>query len=503
MALKPDYFAVLGLTRQATDEEIRSAYHQAALRLHPDLNNSPAAGDQFLLVQEAYELLSNPEKRRAYIQTLPAEKTTAPPALVNPLYSRTTLSRSRDPQLIYALIDLTAPPGVDPLPRPPINLCLIIDRSTSMQGARMDTVKATAIELVRQTRPQDILSVVAFGDRAEVLAPSSQRLERSEIESNIRLLRTGGGTEIHRGLEAGFFEVRRHANNQYINHIILLTDGQTYGDEPACLTLADDAAAQGIVISGLGIGADWNDTFLDELAWRTGGISQFVSKSEEIRPYLQEMVRSLALTYADRVSLTLQTGAGVRLGSAFRIAPEAGPLPIESPLRLGSIPRNGSLSILFELIVEKTPDWQTEMTLAEGWLTMDVIALDQPGARVQFNLGCGLCESSPPEMPPMPLFQAMSSLNLYRMQERAGKQIAAGRVDKATRSLQNLATQLFDGGEFDLARTVIQEAERLRSGQDLTEEGKKRIKYGTRALMLPPGPIQPAATGPAIRSEVA
>ena len=87
------------------------------------------------------------------------------------------------------------------------------------------------------------------------------------------MMQTSGATEIYNGLKAGLQEVRRTVDPSRVNHIILLTDGQTYGDEQACLALAEEAAAKNIGISGMGIGSEWNDIFLDALASKTGGSS--------------------------------------------------------------------------------------------------------------------------------------------------------------------------------------------------------------------------------------
>jgi Ca-activated chloride channel family protein len=72
------------------------------------------------------------------------------------------------------------------------------------------------------------------------------------------------------------------------------------------------------------------------------------------------------------------------------------------------------------------------------------------------------------------------------MQEQARKDLADGNVEEATRRLQNLATHLLAHGDRDLARTVLAEADRVSQGRALSEQGEKRIKYGTRALLLPP-----------------
>jgi Ca-activated chloride channel family protein len=79
----------------------------------------------------------------------------------------------------------------------------VIDRSTSMEGEKMDVVKGAASQLVRALRPQDIFSVVAFSDRAEVIIPAAFQVDRAKLENRIQMIQNSGATEIYQGLEAG------------------------------------------------------------------------------------------------------------------------------------------------------------------------------------------------------------------------------------------------------------------------------------------------------------
>jgi len=482
---RQDFYADLGLPRKASAEDIRRAYHKAARSLHPDVNVEIGATELFLQIQTAYEVLSDPEKRADYDKSLPPLEEEPPPVELSLLYSRPTLVQLNEPQLIYVLVEMAAPPGSKTRPSPPLNVCLVLDRSTSMQGERMDTVKMTALELLRQLRPQDVFSIVTFSDRAEVLIPAGRRPEIEEIEKKVQMLHTGGGTEIFRGLEAGFNEVRNKASQSYTNHLILLTDGRTYGDEAACLRIADQAAGLGIGITGLGIGEAWNDVFLDNLATRTGGSCQYVSRNSDIQEFLKKKIRGLGHVYAERINLDLKLKPGVRLNYAFRLSPDAHPLPNTTPLRLGVIPKDPGLSFLLEFRVDPFRGHPQSITLAEGNISLVIPTRSHPTYTVEAKLTRPVSETHLLQPTPTRLMDAISRLNLYRMQESAQQYLAEGDKENAHRNLQNLATHLFSHGEHELARAVLQEAENIEQNLGFSEAGKKRIKYGTRALLLP------------------
>jgi len=484
MSQDPDYYAVLGVSRDASPEEIRRAYHKSARAQHPDMSAQADANEQFLKVQAAYEVLSDPAKRLKYDQSLPPIEKEVQLVGLNVLYSRPALMKINEPQLIFVMIELTAPADAKTHPGPPINVCLVLDRSTSMQGERMDTLKSTALELINQLRQDDIISIVTFSDRAEALVSAGKRADKSEIEKKIKMIQPGGGTEIFHGLEAGFFEVRSRLSNNFTNHIILITDGRTYGDEAECMRIADQAAIYGIGISGLGIGSEWNDVFLDSLAARTGGSSMFISQSRDIDKFLREKFTGLEQIYAERVTFDIHVKPGVELRYAFRLYPEANPLKTISPIRLGTIPKAPGLAFILELMVDPIVSFNGNLPLAEGQISLDIPARSNPNYVLSLQLARMVSEETDLQPPPTRLLKAMSQLTLYRMQERANQYLAEGQLDDASRHLHNLATHLFSQGQHELARTTLKEAENIDQHLGLSDAGKKQIKYGTRALLL-------------------
>lgn len=484
-AARPNYYTLLGVLRDASAEEIKRAYHAAARRLHPDRNLLAGETELFLEVQTAYEVLSNPKRRASYDATLPKEDVADAPVSCKVQYSRPNLVHLDESQLVYALLEAAPPGGGAGIPITPLNVCLLLDRSTSMQGDKMDVAKAAAGRVLRMLRPEDLFSMVVFSDRAEVLLPSGFQPDLNKAQSRIQGIQPAGATEIFRGLEAGLAEVRRGLDPNRSSHLILLTDGHTYGDEQPCLQLADEAGQLKISISAFGIGSDWNDIFLDALAGRTGGNSTYISNPQDIQHLLIEKFKALARILVEDVVLATNDVQGVMLRYAFRLQPEGGPIELAAALHLGPVLQDAALNVLFEFVVEPSASAADAVTLLDGSLNMLVPSRPTPIPPIRLRMERPAAAVSANDPPPQSIVNALARLALYRLQERARQEADAGQYEDATRHLQHLALQLQAQGHHDLSRTALLEAESLRTMQALSQSGGKDIKYGTRALLLP------------------
>lgn len=486
MANSSDFYQVLGLPRDAPPEDIRSSYFEAARRLHPDANPDLTAREEFLAIQQAYEVLSNPQKRTNYDLLLTSSQS-IPEITINLKYSRKNMLRLTEPQLIYTLFEVVCTEKVDRFQVPPLHICLVLDCSTSMQGDRLDVVKSNASAMVRQLKPQDYLSVVAFKDHAEVVVPPTKAADYVRLEHQISMLHAGGGTEIFQGLSAGVSQLHINFSQDMIRHLILLTDGHTYGDEEACLKLIKQAAQEGISFSALGIGNEWNDGFLDQLAGLGGGSAMLVSSSQDLANLLEQRIRTLSLIYAKGVTISFVTDESVSLKYAFRLYPDVSPLPIYNPIYLGNVPAEKSLIILFEFLVQPITEQQSQVKLMSGRLKMDIPG--QVNGKMNFfiNLTRDIGKRETAELPPASVVEAMSRLTLYQLQERARSEVAKGNIQAATKHLQHLASHLLSQGSRELAHIILVEAEQIKQQRKFSSGGDKTIKYGTRSFLLPAG----------------
>jgi Ca-activated chloride channel family protein len=486
MGNKPDYYVILGLMRSASQDEIRRAYLKSVQRLHPDKNVNPGETEMFLDVQQAYEVLADPKRRSQYDVTLPPEPETPKlPIKKSILLSRKNLLHMEKQQMLYALLQFSPDEDLAENVAPPLNFCLVLDVSTSMKGEKLDVVKETAIQLMRKLRPQDIFSVVTFSDHAEVIIPSSRNIDMHRAQNRIQMLNTSGGTEIFQGLQLGVGEVRQYLKPDVVNHVILLTDGQTYGDERACLELAQQASEQGIGISGLGIGNGWNDIFLDTLASRTGGNCMYVNDPQDIQRLLTEKFDRLSQTIAEEITLEFITEPGVEISYAFRLQPEANPLALQSPIRMGPILKDSNLSVLIEFLVKPEAIQNEEVSLLDGQINVTMSSSIHPIPPLRVKISRPVVSDVNSDAPPPEIVQALSRLTIYRIQEKARQEVSSGDYEKAAEHLQRMATHLLAQGERSLAKTVLLEAENIKKQKAFSENGEKQIKFGTRALLLP------------------
>lgn len=485
-----NFYARLGLHIDASDSEIKDSYHQAALKFHPDTNKKGGATEIFLQIQEAYETLSNSKKRKKYDALLPNNVKGFTDLLTNTIYSRETISITDSKQLIYVLMNFVSFTGDnenDSQKSPPLNIAIVIDNSTSMKGSRIEAVKSTILPLIKNLKPQDIISIISFNDKAQVILSATKNPSINLVKSQISQISTRGGTELFQGLSLGAEEVRKNISPGLINQIILLTDGKTYGDEEQCLSLASQLGDIGVTISGIGIGKDWNEDFLENLVNKTGGESVYATDPQSIENFLKSKFRQFSKIYATNVNLSYTLPENVTLNYVFRISPNTHSIS-KNPLKLGDIPHGRSLTILLEFLIDKVPEDATEFSLIDGDLLMVIPGKNIPKVVQKFSLSRPTSKKPKTEPPPPMLVRALSKLSLYRLQEEAYRHLANNDINKATRKLNNLATRLLSSGEAVLAHTVLLEVDRLEGvTTNKSDNEKKQIKYGTRALLLPAG----------------
>ena len=150
---------------------------------------------------------------------------------------------------------------------PSLSLALVIDRSGSMDGLKMEMAKDAAKAVVDMLGPQDYVGVLAFDTVVDTVVRMQPATNRARIRSDIGRIGPGGGTDIFPGLQEAYLQLT--AQPSRLKHVILLTDGQAPWDGIADLTSM--MRADGITVSTVGVGREADRALLEMIAELGGG----------------------------------------------------------------------------------------------------------------------------------------------------------------------------------------------------------------------------------------
>lgn len=412
----------------------------------------------------------------------------APGIQLRSTLSRSVLAESGEPQLVYVLLELTAQGVPASMPKLPLNLCLVIDRSSSMRGERLQQVKDGAARIVDMLGDDDHFSLVTFNDRAEVVVSAQRVRNRADLKRQIGMVEAAGGTEMATGMALALQEVQRPMLARGVSRILLLTDGRTYGDEGRCVEIARRAQGRSVGLTALGIGGEWNEDLLETMAAREGSRTQYITSAPEISQLFTDEVRRMSSVFAQDVVLRAEVRPGAMLRSLDRVRPFIASVPAAEERELlwsaplGDWPGAEPQAFLLEVVVPPLATGDHPLLRLSLRYSLPGVNLMHQQGELVLRVGIRPAEQVSYEVDAT-VRHWLERLVAYRLQASAWQNIDEGKIDEATRRLQMAGTRLFEAGEVELARTVQEEATRLlRSGQ-ASAEGRKRIKYGTRGLM--------------------
>jgi len=429
------------------------------------------------------------ETRRLNPATVPSQQHEPPvPLTLEVTSSHRYLKPSESPQAFYTLISVRHPERhseESPADRTPLNLCLLLDRSTSMKGDRLHQVKAASKQIIDSLLPTDYFSLVAFNDRPEAVVPSGCGVEPALTKAMVSTIQAAGGTEILQGLLAAREQLRKGHAQGRLDHLVLLTDGHTYGDERPCLNLARWAGSKAIGITTIGIGADWNERFLDQLAVISGGTSYYVADVMDIPRILGAILMQLRTVTIPSLTLTIEPYPAAHVVEIFQVSPVLTHLPIESlpiTVTLGTMTAGEKRAVLVEYHVTSSQLGQTP--IAQVSATAQMLSSRNQCQPTRQAIDAEFSTAAQTANTPVPstIVSAMRRVTLLKLQEKASADIISGNINAAQERLDAVATQLLDLGQAELAQVAANQAAHVAHTQALSTEASKQLHYGTRAL---------------------
>ena len=198
---------------------------------------------------------------------------------------------------VRLLVRLTPEPA-NRARRIPLDIALVLDRSSSMHGEKLQCVKEAAGELVSCLSPEDTVSLTAYNDRVLALAAPTRVGEgRQVLRSAIERIESGGTTALCAGFTQGGDLAATAVSEDRISRILLLTDGLAnvgVTDPERIALVVDRFIAQGIGTSTIGVGEGYNEELLAKMADRGGGTTYFLRSPREATDVFAEELRDLS-----------------------------------------------------------------------------------------------------------------------------------------------------------------------------------------------------------------
>ena len=199
--------------------------------------------------------------------------------------------------------------------RLPFNLAIVLDKSGSMgsQG-KMENAKNAAIEIISRLNRNDIVTLVVYDSEPNVVISSRPLINKDEFIRAISRIQSGGSTALYGGISLAGKELRRNLNEDFINRIILLSDGLANVGPQSTEELSSFGGIldrDGINVSTVGVGLDYNEDLMTALAQQSGGNSYFARNSDELPEiFAQEVGEAMTLT-AKAIRIRLHCPKGV------------------------------------------------------------------------------------------------------------------------------------------------------------------------------------------------
>ncbi len=199
--------------------------------------------------------------------------------------------------------------------RSPVNVAIVLDKSGSMQGQKIAKAKEAAIAAIERLNENDIVSVVAYDSTVTVVVPATKLADKRSLIERVRRIAAGGSTALFAGVSKGAAEIRKFAEKERVNRVILLSDGlaNVGPKSPSELgALGASLMKESIAVSTMGLGLDYNEDLMTKLAQKSGGNHVFIEEADQLVQVFNYEFNDVLSVVAQEVAIDIRTAQGVR-----------------------------------------------------------------------------------------------------------------------------------------------------------------------------------------------
>lgn len=238
--------------------------------------------------------------------------------------------------------------------RRPLNISLVIDRSGSMAGAKIDYTRQAAQFLVQNLAPIDILSIVLYNDQVETLVEPGHVINKDAINHQIDKIRISGTTNLSGGWLQGCSHVAQKYKSDRLNRVILMSDGlanRGVTDPHQLINMSGKKLSQEqITTTTMGLGTDFNEDLMMSMANAGGGAFYFIESPEVAPSIFHEELRGLLNVVGQNLTISLVAGEHVVQVDQLNAYPKFKDRRVTS-FRLGDVYADEEKNLVLELTI--------------------------------------------------------------------------------------------------------------------------------------------------------
>ena len=196
----------------------------------------------------------------------------------------------------------------------PINLALVLDRSGSMEGAKIEKARQAACIAIDHLKPTDIFSLVQFDDRVDVLVPAQPVENKERLKEIVNQIRPGGSTALYGGVQEGAHQLCKYFDEKNVNRIILVSDGIANVGPSSPAELAEmgrNLRDKGYAVTTVGLGDDYNENVMVAVAEASGANYYYVKDAEKLPSVFEEELGQVKNCVAQDVHIIIEVPEGI------------------------------------------------------------------------------------------------------------------------------------------------------------------------------------------------
>jgi Ca-activated chloride channel family protein len=343
---------------------------------------------------------------------------------------------------LHAMLELTAPKSKE-TDRRPLHIALVIDRSGSMAGAKLDYTKAASRYLIEKMSPTDLVALIAYDSEVTLLAPL-EKIDKPHLAAALSSIFARASTNLSGGWLKGLEELGR-APQGGISKVLLLSDGlanEGITDPDALVQMAREAAHSGSGTTTIGFGADFDEKLLTDMAEAGRGNSYYVASPEDAPGVFAQEFEGLVELVAQNVSVEIRPREEVEVLGILNDYPAAR-VPGGVQLQLGDAYSEESRRVVLELhIPELAGLGLTKVAdVVLRYVTVgDEVAAHEVTIPVHVNLV--VADEAAGSTPNSEVVEEITILKSVRAQRDARKRADSGDFDGAQLLLRGAAEDL-------------------------------------------------------------